>query len=215
MTAFGQAALVLRREVALERAGHDVAVSVAPFVLALVVLAGLAFGARPAVLAATGPGLLWLTVLSAAVPLAPTVAIVERSEGAWDMLRGLVAPGALLAGKLTAVWLWLLAAWLVTAGLVAALFGAGWTLSGTLSGLAGTLGLAATTTVLGVLLPGGTHRSGLLAVLLLPASLPALLAGTELSTAGTPPAAWLVLLGVYDAVMLTTAWAVFPVLLEE
>lgn len=207
--------LLLRRELTIEAASRETLVTVAPFVGVLVLLGGLAFGPRPAVFAATAPGMVWFAVLVTAVPLAPSVAVAEAAEDAWDLLRAITAPGALLAGKLAAMWLRLLTAWGFTTALVAALFGVPATASGLFGGLIGTVGVAAVTVLLGTLLPAGAHRPALLAVLLLPASLPALVAGTETATAGVPAAAWLALLAVFDLLTLTVTWAVFPTLLED
>lgn len=210
-----QVIALLRREVDVERAGREALVTTAPLLAAFVVLAGLAFGPAPQQLAAAAPGTVWLAVLVAAVPLSRAVAAVEVAEDSWDVLRGLTTPGGLLAGKLLAVWVGLMLSWLLASGLVAVLFDARPPLAALWGGLAGTLGLAASTTVLGVLVSTGTRRRGLLAALLLPTGLPALLAGTQLSTPGRPVLPWAVIIGLYAVVLVTTAWAVFPTLLEE
>lgn len=207
--------LVLRRELAVEAASRETLVTVAPYVAVLVLLAGLAFGPQAGVLTATGPGVVWLVVLVTAIPLAPTVAVGEQQDDAWDLLRAITTPSTLLAGKLAAVWLWLLAGWALATALTVALFGAGETTAGLAGGLVGTLGVAAVTVLLGALLPASTRRPALLAVLLLPATLPALVAGTQTATTGVPATAWLVLLAVFDVLTLTVTWAVFPALLED
>lgn len=214
MTALSQAARVAAREVALEAGARDAATVVAPFVAAAVLLAGLGFGQRPDVLVAVAPGLTWLVVLFAATPLARGVTAAERDEGCWDLLRALVPAGALLAGKVAAVWLWLAAAWSVAAVLSVGLFNTTLAASGIAAAGLGTVGLAAVTVTFGAVL-GGERRSGLLAVLLLPAGLPALLAGAQAATPGGEALPWLGLLVAYDLVTLAAAWAVFPVLLEE
>lgn len=207
--------LVLRRELAVEAAGRETLVAVMPYVGVLVLLGGLAFGPRPFILAATGPGLVWLVVLVIAIPLAPTVAVAEAGEDAWDLLRGLTTAGTLLTGKLAAVWLWLLTGWALATVLVAGLFGVRPLAGGVAGGMTGTLGVAAVTVLLGTLLPAGVRRPALLAVLLLPASLPALIAGTQTATADVAPGPWLALLAVFDVLTVTVAWAVFPALLED
>lgn len=207
--------LLLRRELAVELASRETLASVAPYIGVLVLLGGLAFGPRPSVLTATAPGLVWLIVLVAAVPLAPAVAVAEAADDAWDLLRGVARPGALLVGKLTAMWLRLLAAWAVVTGLVGALFGVSATVTGMAGGLLGTAGIAAVTVLLGALLPASARRPALLAVLLLPACLPALVAGTATATARVPATPWLALLTVFDLLAWTVTWAVFPTLLED
>lgn len=206
---------VLRRDVAVEFAGFEASAVVAPFVLAAVLLAGLGFGPAPDVLRAVAPGTVWLVVLVAATPLARTVAAAEREEGSWDLLRALVSPAALLGGKLAALWLWLATAWGVATLLVSALFATPPRAPALLAGLLGTLGLAAVTTLLGLAVAGDTRRTALLGVLLLPAGLPALLAGVQVSTVGVDPWPWIALVGAYDLIALAVVWAVFPVLLEE
>lgn len=212
---WSQALRVAGRDIAVERSDWEAATAVVPLVAAAVLLAGLGFGPRPDVLAAVAPGLSWLILLFAAVPLARGVAAAERAEGCWDMLRALVAPTSLLAGKVLALWLWLVAAWAIATALSAALLNAPIAAAAVLAGPLGTLGLAAATVTFGTVLAGAERQSGLLAVLLLPAGLPALLAGTQAATPGVAPLPWLGLLVAYDLVSLTVAWAVFPLLLEE
>ena len=206
---------VFRRELAVERAGREALVTTVPFVAAFVVLAGLALGPAPARLAAAAPGTAWLAVLVATVPLARTVAGAEVADDTWDALRGLVPPGALFAGKLLWAWSALALTWLLAQGLVVVLFDVRPAPQSIYGGAAGTLALAALTTGLGVLTASGPRRRGLLAALVLPAGLPALLAGTQLAAEQTAVLPWAVLATLYAAVVVTAVWAVFPALLEE
>lgn len=206
---------VLRREVALEASGRDAAVTVLPVAAAVVLLSGLAFGPRPSVLAATAPGALWLAVLLAAVPLSDRGIRAERAEGSWDLLRAVVPSGALLVGKTAAVWLALSATWACAALLTVVLFGVSLPPSAYPAGFAGTLGVAALTVTFGAVTADGTRRPGLLGILLLPAALPVLLAGTQASTPGTSGGRWAALLVVFALVAVVAAWAVFPALVEE
>lgn len=208
-------ARITAREVAVEAAGRDIVTVVAPFVAAATLLAGLAFGPAPEVLTAVAPGLSWLVVLFAAAPLARGVAAAERDEGCWDLLRTLAPATALFGGKLLGLWLWLAATWGVASLLTVGLFAAPLSWASLPAGLLGALGLAAVTVTFGTVLVGAQARSGLLAVLLLPAALPVLLAGAQASAPEGNPIPWLGLLVAYDLVTLALAWAVFPVLLEE
>lgn len=214
-TVAAQTLAVLRREFAVERAGREALVTTGPFVAALVVLAGLAFGPAPQDLAHAAPGTAWLAVLVATVPLARTVAGAEIAEDSWDAVRGLVAPGALFAGKLLAVWSALGLTWLFAEGLVAVLFDVRVPPQAFYGGAVGTLALAALTTGLGVLTASAPRRRGLLAALLLPAAVPALLAGTQLAAQQVAALPWVVLVSLYAAVVVAAVWAVFPALLEE
>lgn len=210
-----QALAVFRREVAVERAGREAVVTTVPFVAAFVILAGLAFGPSPPDLAVTGPGTVWLGVLVATVPLSRSVAGAEVAEDSWDLLRGLVAPGALFAGKLLATWAALALTWLLAGGLVVLLFDVPAPPQSLYGGALGCLALAALTTGFGVLTASGPRRRGLLAALLLPAGLPALLAGTQLASTNSSVLPWAVLMTLYAAVVVTAAWVVFPALVEE
>ncbi|MBW3606336.1 MAG: heme exporter protein CcmB [Actinobacteria bacterium] len=210
-----QAWMVARRDLAAGVGGRRAAVAVLPLVAAVLLLAGLGFGAHPVVVEATAAPLVWLVVLLSAVPLARTVAADDAADDCWDLLRAVVDPTALLAGKLAAQWLLLTAAWAVASLLTAVSQGVTWPLSSVAGGILGALGLAAVTTMLGALLLSDQgHGSSLLAVLVLPVGLPALLAGGQLAVSGVSPTPWLAVLVAYDTVLLAVAWAVFPVMVE-
>jgi heme exporter protein B len=215
MTAADQAMAVLRRELAIERAGREVVTTALPLTAAFVVLAGLAFGPVPRDLVNTAGGTVWLAVLVATVPVARALLSAELTEDAWDVVRGLTTPGSLYAGKLLAVWAALGTVWALALGLVVVLFEVQPPAAALGAGVLGTLALASLTTAVGVLVAAGARRRGLLPALVLPAGLPALLAGAQLTTPGVPVMPWVVLLASYAAVLLTASWAVFPALLEE
>ena len=210
-----QALRVATRDVRVEWSGHEAVTVVVPLAAVTVLLAGLGFGPRPDVLAAVGPGLPWLVVLFAAVPLARGVAAAERAEGCWDLLRSLISPASLLAGKVLAMWLWLAAVWLVATVLSVALLNVQLSASAIVAGPLGALGVAAVTVIFGTLLAGVDGRSGLLGVLLFPAGLPAFVAGGQAGTPGVAAVPWLAVLAAYDLIVLSVAWAIFPLVLEE
>lgn len=210
-----QALLVAQRDAQVEWAARDAAVTVLPLVAAVVVLAGLAFGPAPADLRRTAPGVLWLAVLLATVPLTRQVAAEERDDDAWDMLRALSPSTALFAGKTLAVWSGLLSTWAAAAALTAVLFNVRVPLTGALDAAFGCLALAALLVAFGVATARSDRRQGLLAVLVLPAGLPVLLAGTQSASPGLHPLPWVGLSAVYALTCLTAAWAVFPALLED
>ena len=215
MTVTGQVLAVLRREAAVERAGREVLTTTLPLAAAFVVLAGLAFGPAPQALARTAGGTVWLAVLVATLPVARALLSAEFAEDAWDVLRGLTTAGSLYAGKLLAVWAALVVVWAVALSLTAVLFDVRPPPAALGAGVLGTLALASLTTAVGVLVASGSRRRGLLPALVLPAGLPALLAGAQLTTPGVPILPWTMLLVTYAAVVVTASWAVFPALLEE
>jgi heme exporter protein B len=123
MTSVQQWRVLLGREARAERAGGLLS-TVVPLVSAAVLLAGLGLGSDPQLLAAAAPTVVWLVVLTAAIPLARLVTAVEREDDTWDLVRALAQPGPLLAAKVTALWAGLLATWLLAAVLSRGLLGA-------------------------------------------------------------------------------------------
>lgn len=203
------------RDLRVEVTGRELSAAVVPFMAAAALLAGIAFGSDPSVLAAVAPGLVWLLVLFAAVALARGVAAAERNDRCWDLLRGLAAPGALLTGKVVALWIELMVAWLLVTSLVTVLFAVAPTVAALAAGAVGTLGLAAVTTVFGVTVGGAGGSDALLSAVILPAGLPLLVAGAQAASPTGEPLPWLALLVAVAAISITLAWAVFPTLLEE
>lgn len=215
MTALGLTVRVVRREMALERAAPDAVMTVLPLGATVVLLGGLSFGPRPSVLQATAPGVVWLAVLLAAVPLATRACLAERHDDAWDLLRAVCSPLSLVTGKVVAAWIVLLTVWLTSAVLALALFELPLPPAALPAAGLGTLGVACVTVVLGILLGSANRRAGLLAVLLLPGTVPVLLAGTQATTAGVRGLPWVALIAAFDVVVLTVTWAVIPALMEE
>ncbi|HET7328181.1 MAG TPA: heme exporter protein CcmB [Nocardioidaceae bacterium] len=208
-----QVSALVRRDLAVEAATREALATVPPLILAGLLLAGIGFELPPAELAAVAPGLLWLLVLTAAVPLARGVLAAERDDDAWDLLRSLAQPAALLTGKATSLCLQMLIAWGFGAALAVALLGARWPPVAVLAAVLAMPGVATNVTVFGAVL--GEHgRPALLTTLILTAGLPALVAGSQ-AAVSEGAEAWLVLIAVYDVVAIVTAWAIFPALLEE
>ena len=214
MNGLHAARVVARRDLEAEVSERHLSRVVLPFAVAGVLLSGLAFGPTPAVLDAVGTGLPWLVVLLLAAPLSVAVAEVEQQEGCWDLLRGLAGPAGLLWGKLAATWLWLMATWAMTTVLTilvldVQLAGVAWA-----AAVLGTLGLAGAVVVYATAAAAAGSDGGLLAALIVPAGLPALVAGTQVGVVDAPWP-WLALLVAYDVTGLAVTWAVFPTLLEE
>lgn len=208
-----QALLVVRRDLAVEAVTREALATVPALILAGLLLAGLGFDLPPEQLAAAAPGVLWLLVLTATVPLTHGVLHAERDDDSWDMLRALTHPTAVLAGKATSLALQILVTWVLGAALAVVLLGAQWPAVAVLAAVLAAPGVAANATVFGALM-GEHRRPALLSTLTITCGLPALVAGSQVAL--HPSAwAWLVLLVVYDAVAVVSAWAVFPALLEE
>lgn len=214
-TAAGEALHVLRRELRLEWNGREATVSTLPYVAAVLILVGLGLDSQPKILEPLVPTLVWVVVLGSATPLTRLVAAAEVDDGSWELLRALVRPTALVAGKTVFIWITLAAVW-GTATLLATVVLAdpGWHPAVVLAGLLGCLGLALNAAAIGILTGDAARRGGLVATLLAPAGVPVLLAGTRIAE-GVAVGPWLTLLVVYDAVVAVTVWALTPHLLES
>lgn len=208
-----QALLVARRDLAVETATREATATVPPLLIAGLLLAGLGFELPPGDLAVVAPGLVWLLVLTVAVPLARALLAAERDDDAWDVLRSLTSPTALLAGKAASLCLHLWLAWGFGALLAVGLLGVQWSAAGVLAAVLAMPGVAANAAVYGALM-AEHRRPALLTTLVLVAGLPALVAGSQVPVS-EQVGPWFLLLAVYDAVAVVTAWAVFPALLED
>jgi heme exporter protein B len=209
---FRHSLLVVRRDLAVETATREAAATVPPLIMAGLLVAGLGFDLPPGRLAAVAPGLVWLLVLTAAVPLARALLAAERDDDAWDLLRSLVSPTVLLTGKATTLCLQLWLAWGFGAVLAVGLLDARWSTAAVLAAVLAMPGVATNAAVYGALM-GENRRPALLTTLVLVAGLPALVAGSQVPVTDQP-APWFLLLAFYDLVTVVTAWAVFPALLE-
>lgn len=209
-----QVRLVLARELAVERGSLASTSTVLPFVVGAMLLAALVVSSQPAAGGTAAAGVVWLVVLLTAVPLARATAAAEQDDDAWDLLRALVRPGAVAAGKVLATWAVLLVTWAVAAAMAGAGLGAQWPPLAVVVAVLATLGLAADLVLLGAVLGASGARQGLLGALVVVAGLPAVLAGVQ---AAVDPAGlrWLALVVVWDAVTLAVTWACFPLLVEE
>ncbi|MEI6453271.1 MAG: heme exporter protein CcmB [Actinomycetota bacterium] len=213
---FRDALLVAKKDLRIELRSRVLLGQVLPFAVACLLLFALALGPDRDFLRRAAPGVLWITMLFAAVLAAQRSAGVEDDDGARDrlILSGL-DPAGIFLGKALAVTLQLLALALVlTAGTIV-LFGATpsswWPLA--VAEILASLGLGFTSVLYGSLAEGTKLRETLLPLLSLPTVAPILIAGTKvyaasLSGAGVP-AAWLGLLAVF-----TLAYGAVGVLLS-
>jgi heme exporter protein B len=172
-------------------------------------------------------GILWVTLLFAAVLGIGRLFVAEREEGGFDgfllapvdRTAMFVAKALLLGGFLAAVEV------LVVAAFAILLLGPSpW---GALPGLALVLaladvGLAVIGTLVGALAVRTRARDLLVPLLAIPLALPLVIAGSRACApllaadgAGALEARWLLVLGLYDLVFGLLAYAIFDFLLEE
>ena len=211
----GETAHVLRRELRVELSGREATVTSLPYVASVLILVGLGLDADPLLLEPLVPTLVWVVVLGSATPLSRLVAAAEAEDRSWELLRGLVRPSALVAGKAAFLWIALASIWGVAALLgTVMLADPGWHPATALAGLLGTLGLALNGAAVGTLVSDAVRRGGLVATLMVPAGLPVLLAGTRIAE-GVAVGRWLTLLVVYDVLVGVIVWALTPLLMES
>ena len=210
--------LVAGKDLRIEARSRVAVSQVAPFGIVALVLFAFALGPDRTVMAKGAPGLFWVAVLFCTVLAVQRSVAVESGDGARDGLRlSGIDPAGLFLGKAAAVAAELVVLEVVLGLGVVVLYGARievpWLI--VVSGLLGTIGLAATGTLYGALSAGLRVRETLLPFLWLPIAAPVLLAGTRIwqaaLTGGTASAAtpWLRLLIVFDAMYLAVGVVVY------
>jgi heme exporter protein B len=219
-----QSAAVAMKDLRIEVRGRYAAGTVLPFAGTLLIAFGLSLGPGRTLLRQTAPGLLWLAVLFAAVL---AFRRSYESEGEDGALEGLVLSpvdrAAIFLGKGAAVAAQLIALEAVVILLTSALFDLSFARGAGLTAAAfalGTMGLAAVGSLFGVLTESARAREAVFPLLVLPLSVPVLIAGvkaTSIATTGVggSAASWLGLLAAFDAVFLAIGTLVFGSLLED
>ena len=171
-------------------------------------------------------GVLWATLLFAAVLGINRLFVAERDEGGFEAIR--LAPidrTSLLAAKSAALLIYMLALELVTVPVFALFFLNSAAALGPLCLvlLLADLGLAATGALISAMAVNSRARDLLVPLLLLPLVVPLMIAATgasqHLLEAGGPAydrfGTWLAVLGLYDLVFGLVGFAVFDFLLED
>ncbi len=171
-------------------------------------------------------GVLWATLLFAAILGVNRLFVAERGEGGFDAIR--LAPidrTALFAAKAAALLVYLLVLELIVVPVFAVFFldsaAAIPPLAGVL--LLADIGLAATGTLISSMAVHSRARDLLGPLVLLPLVVPLMIAATgasqHLLAVGGPGyerfGTWLAVLGLYDLVFLLVGYAVFDFLLED
>ncbi len=219
----GDARLVAAKDLRIEWRARTTLSQVVPFGLLVLVLFGFALDAnRPALLAAT-PGLLWMTVLFAAVVAVQRSVAVEAADAARRMLLlSGVAPAAAFLGKAAAVAVQLLVVEAVLLPGVVLLYGAelGSLPQVAVACVAATAGLAAAGSLLGAVVAGARAHQTVLPILLLPVAAPVLIAATRafedaFGVAAVSGWSWIGLLAGFAAVNAAVGAAAYGTLLED
>jgi heme exporter protein B len=171
-------------------------------------------------------GVLWVTLLFAAILGINRLFVAEREEGGFDAIR--LAPidrTAVFAAKAAALLVYLVALELITVPIFAIFFlGSAAALPPlALALLLADLGLAATGTLISSMAVNSRARELLTPLVLLPLAVPLSIATTgalePLLGVGGPAyerfGTWLAVLGLYDLIFLLVGYAVFDFLVED
>jgi len=171
-------------------------------------------------------GVLWVTLLFAAMLGLNRLFVAEREEGGFDAIR--LAPidrSALFAAKATALFAYLFVLELVVVPIFALFFLGSAAALGPLVAvlLLADLGIAATGTLISSMAVHSRARDLLGPLVLLPLVVPLMIAATGASepllAVGGPGyhrfGSWLAVLSLYDLIFLLLGWAVFDFLLED
>jgi heme exporter protein B len=218
-------AALLRKELLIELRSWQSVPGMSLFALTVFVVFHFALN-RSSVEGDLAAGILWVTLLLAAILGVNRLFVADAEDGGFDgFLLAPVDRGALLLAKAAALGVYLVALELVAVPAFALLL-LGPSLAGGLGGLVGVValadvGVAFIGTLVAALAVRTRARDLLGPLLALPLLIPIVIAASRASSpllaahSGTPPGRWLVTLGLYDLLFGLIAYALFDFLLED
>jgi heme exporter protein CcmB len=220
--AIRQFAAVFAKDVLLEWRTRDAVASMLVFALLALVTFNFALDLRPEVVAAVGPGILWVAVVLGSMLGPGRTFIREHETGTLEGL--LLAPldrGVLFLGKLVVNFVVMAAVLVVSVPAFILLFDVHAAIGPLAMVLAaGTLGLAAVETLLAAVAAHTRAREVMLPVLVLPIIVPILIGvvqatGRALGASTPQDLPWLGLILAFDAIYVAAGVAVFDYVMEE
>ncbi len=224
MTAARAAAIVWRKEIRAEMRTKELLQTTVTFVVIVVILFSFAFQPAAVEPRIYGPGLLWIALLFASsLMLNPSFAKEQSNDTIYALRMAPVSPFAIYLGKMFANFSFLLITEAVLLPVFAVLYNVAlWPVIGRLALvlLLGTFGLAVTGTVFSAVATQARMREVLLPLLLLPVTVPLLIASVEATAAlfaesPTLDRTWLAVLVAFDVIFFAAAWLLSDYLLEE
>lgn len=219
----GAIALLVARKDLRSELRTRTGVQAAVFYAALAVLLfGLAVDTDSATLRRLAPGVLWLALALASLLAVGRSFAAEHEEGTLDALLLYPAPrGSILAGKVIAAFVLMLAVSAAALGAMSVLYALPAPQAPGLLALAvalGALAMAAVGVFYGAVCANLRAREALMPMLLLPLLVPVVIATTEATAAAFDGGAglrWAGLLAFFDLLVLALAAAVFPWVVDE
>jgi heme exporter protein B len=226
VTARAAAASIVRKDLLVELRTGEAVPSMVLFSLSTFVLFHFAL-ARDTVAGELAAGVLWVTLLFAAVLAIGRLFVAEREQGGFDgFLLAPVDRTAMLVAKATVLFCFLVAVEIVAVPAFAILL-LGPSVWGVLPQLAAVLlladvGVALVGTLVGAIGVQARARELIVAIVTLPLLIPVVIAAARATSpllleagAGALPGRWLAVLALYDLVFGLVALAIFDFLLEE
>jgi heme exporter protein B len=220
------ASAVLRKDLRLELRGPESVPAMALFAVTAFVI--FHFGLdRSSLAGSLAAGVLWVTLLLAALLGVSRLFVSEREQGGLEgFLLAPVDRSALLIAKALALFAFLVVVELVAVPAFALLLlgPAVWPALPELIGILALadIGVAVVGTVVAALAVQTTARDLIAPLITLPLMIPLLIAATRATSplllaggAGPVPLRWVAVLGLYDAVFALLAYAVFDFLVED
>jgi heme exporter protein B len=214
----GRVGALARKDLLIEWRGRQTITTMAVFALLIILLLGFALGAD----SARAPAFLWVALALAAMLGAGRPTLQEAESDTLETL--LLYPGSrehLFWGKWVALSGMLMLLWAALLVVTGILFNLSlWRVLPALLGVGvlGVAGLAALGTVFAALAVHVRGRELLMPLLLLPVSLPVVLAGVRLTEGvltGGATGVWVSVLGVFDVLFLLIVPLLFEVVMEE
>lgn len=224
MDAARAAAIILRKEIRAEMRTRELFQTTVTFVIIVVVLFSFAFEPSAAEARRYGPGLLWIALLFAgSLMLNPSFAKEQSNDTIYALRMAPVSPFSIYLGKMLANLLFLALTEVVLLPVFAVLYNVSlWPVIGRLTIVLalGTFGMSVTGTVFSAVATQARMREVLLPLLLLPVSVPLLIASVEATAelfSDTPALdrTWVAVLVAFDIVFFVAAWLLSDYLLEE
>jgi len=214
---------VLWKDVRIELRTKEIFASSFLFALLVLVVFNFTLFLKPQEALRLGPGFLWIAFVFAGILGLNRSFALEKEESCTHGL--LVSPadkGALFLGKLLANTVFMLAMEVVLLPLFAVFFNVSLgdhPLLLLVTLVLGSVGFSSVGTVFSAMAAGTRMREVMLPVLLLPVSIPVVIAAVETTAyclgPGSRPDFWIRLMVVYDVVFVVSSFLVFGFLLEE
>jgi len=214
--------LIAWKDILLEVRTKEIITSILIFALLVVIIFNFAFDPSPALVALVVPGILWVAITFAGVLGFNRSFILEKDRGSLDgLLLCPVSRDVIYLGKLVGTVFFMIVVEALLLPVFAVLYNVSLFLPGLLLiAFLATLGFAIVGTLFSAMAVNTRSREIMLPLLLLPISVPVLIAAVEatralLDPSASMPSTWWQLLLAFDVIFLVISSFLFGTVLEE